>query len=195
MIKYLIIVLFILPFSVIGQTKIDTTKIKLKYNFTTQPSYFLDSIYVDISKTYIDLENIKSIKVNKDTFSYLGVLKFGKVFITSKNKNHTWATLADFKTQKTIADTVQPKIYIIDGNLISDTTNVRIEVTSIKSIDILNMAEESKQMYSGRTPNTVFLIMTKQKHKKKGKRQSLKHSVSYKCSGQHNNERQTKWNI
>jgi hypothetical protein len=38
------------------------------------------------------------------------------------------------------------KVYIIDGILISDTSNVRIEATAIKSIDILNM-ETTKGIY------------------------------------------------
>jgi len=169
MTKSLIPILFILPFIVVGQKKLDTAKIKVRHNFKTQPAYFLDSLYIDIDKTYIDIENIESIIVRRDTFFNTGNLKFGKVFITSKNKNHNWATLADFKVQKSIKDANQPKVYIIDGNLITDTTNVRIEVSFIKSIDILNMAD-AKGIYHEGPPKTVFVITTKQPLKKRKKK-------------------------
>jgi len=166
MTKALILILFILPFVVAGQTKLDTTKIKLKHNFQTQPAYFLDSVSIDLTKSYIDLTNIESIKVSNDTFIDGNTLKIGKVFITSKNKNHNWATLADFKTTKPIADTSQAKMYIVDGLVISDTSKVRIEVSFIKSIDILNMAETPGLYHEG-PPKTVFIITTKQPFKKR----------------------------
>ena len=159
-----------MPFAVIGQTTIDTTKIKIKNNFTTQPAYFLDSIFIDIKKTYINIENIKSIKVSKDTFLQNGTVKIGKIFIISNNKVHNWATLGDIKIQKSITvDTNQPKIYIIDDNLISDTTNVRIEVSFIKSIDIVNMS--NPRIYHEGLPKTIFVITTKRNH---GKHQTKK---------------------
>ena len=77
MTKYLILILFILPLVVIAQPKLDTTRIQLKHNFKTPPAYFLDSVYIDISKTYIDIENIESIKVTKDTFFNSENIKFG----------------------------------------------------------------------------------------------------------------------
>ena len=166
MTKYFNLIFFILPFSVIGQTKIDTTKIKIKNNFASQPAYFLDSSFIDMSKTYINLENIKSIEVSKDTFFQNGTLMIGKVWISSKNKTHNWATLGDIKIQKSIpVDTTLQKIYIIDGNLISDTTNVRIELDFIKSIDILNMAN-TKGIYHEGPPKTVIIVTTKHKKRK-----------------------------
>jgi len=164
--KSLILILFILPFVLLGQTKLDTTRIKLKHHFQTQPAYFLDSVNIDISKTYIDIENIESIKITKDTFFTSEIVKIGKVYITSKNKNHKWATFADFKIQKSNGDTNQPKVYIIDGNRISDTSNVRIEESFIKSINILNMADTKGIFYEG-PPKTVFVITTKQPSKKR----------------------------
>ena len=55
---------------------------------------------------------------------------------------------------------------------IMDTTNVRIEVSFIKSIDILNMADTKGIYYEG-TPKTVFIITKNEpskKHRKKNNR-------------------------
>jgi len=165
MTRFIFSTLFFIPLAVIGQIRFDTAQIRLRHNFQTQPTYFLDSVSIDISKTYFDVTNIAAIKVTSDTFYSDGLLKYGKVNIASKNKNYNWATLSDFKVKKTDTDTTQPRLYIIDGNLISDTTNVRIEKTYIKSIDIVNMADTKGIYYDGKA-KIIFLITTKQRHKK-----------------------------
>ena len=160
MTKFLLLIFLILSITVVGQTNPDTSKIMKRYNFNSKPAYFLDSVYIDISKTFLDPENIRTIKVTKGTLFDSASKTVGKVFIFSKNVNHNWTILADFKTQKSHADTSLPKVYIIDGNLISDTSNVRLETSAIKSIDILNTAETKEICYEGR-PKTVFIITDK----------------------------------
>jgi hypothetical protein len=156
----LISILFILPFVIFGQTKLDTVKIKLKYSFQTQPTYFLDSVKVDLSKTYIDLTNVESIKVTKATFVDSNDLNVGKVFITSKNKKHSWLTLTNFKEMKSIPDSNSLKLLIIDGYVISDPSNVKIEASFIKKWDILNLATTGSVYCKPSEP--ILIITTKQ---------------------------------
>src|SRR4051812_25693551 len=72
---------------------------------------FLDSVEVDLNKTYINPKNIKEIKTIVGDRGFVSRLN-DTLVITSKNKNHRWVTLSEI-TNKVIKDKL-PVNFIID---------------------------------------------------------------------------------
>jgi|GEM_PF-3800397 len=128
--QLIILLLLVFPIALFGQVKLDTSKIKKRYGFKTSPTYFIDSVKMDMSKTYLDPDNIESIKVIKED---------REVFITSKNQTHNWVVLSELKVNNPNYDSALPRLFVIDGHII-DTLTVRLELSSIRALDFLNSA-------------------------------------------------------
>jgi len=165
------LILSILLFSSIacfGQTKTlpDTvTKIKVTSTFFAIPGKtYVDSVQMDMTKTYLDPDNIKHVRVFKGNDAKLFSGSKGATLITRKNKN-PFIKLSDIRLDsiKSI-DTTLLTIFVIDGILI-DTTSVWIEATTIKSIDILKSDINPELFYD--TKKNVFILTTKKKYRKK----------------------------
>ena len=145
----------------VGQTKTlpDTvTKIKVSPTFWAIPGKtYVDSIEIDISKTYLDPDNIKEIKTYKGQDATIFSEAGGAILITRKKKL-PFISLFDIGSQKAKEDSLLPKIFIIDKKLITDTLNVRLETSVIKSIEIL---KDSNKGVIHDTPKKNYLIRTK----------------------------------
>jgi hypothetical protein len=113
---------------------------------------------MDMSKTYLDPDNIESVQVNK---------KEKVVFITSKNKKHNWQPLADIKKDTLIYNSRLPELFIIDGIPV-DTFNVLIEISTIETLNTLKGDTAGLIFCQGF--KHIYLITTKNGVKRKRKR-------------------------
>lgn len=106
----------------------------------TPPVFFIDSVRM-AKLPQLDPNKIKSIDVVKE---YDELTKtFGKVYITSKNKDFNFITLSQIANQ--YAPGAAPFIFMINNELVKDSSGViidstyilRCEVTSAKEIKYL----------------------------------------------------------
>lgn len=86
----------------------------------TNPVVYLNSITIDWDKLHLNVNNIDSMKIERKT-------ERGEIYIKTK----TWPSFLTLgmvlKKYTTLDDSLQPVIYTIDGKLVNDTTNVRID--------------------------------------------------------------------
>jgi len=161
-------ILLFLSLASFGQTKTlpDTlTKIKVTSTFFAIPGKtYVDSIEMDMSKTYIDPDNIKEMKSFKGEDAKIFSGAKGAILITRKKQN-SFVSLTDIRLDsKTSVDTTLPTVYVIDGILV-DTASVKLEVAVIKSIDILKSPANPELFHD--TKKNVFILTTKMKKRKK----------------------------
>ena len=152
----------IFPAIVKGQTTLSDTmaKIKVSANFWVTPGKtYVDSIEMDMSKTYLDPDNVMETKNYKEENAIIFSEVRGATLITRK-KRQSFVSLFDISNEKTKKDSLLPITFVIDKKLITDTSNVRLEVSVIKSIEIL---KHSKEGFKHDPPKEVYLILTKLK--------------------------------
>ncbi|WP_298148817.1 hypothetical protein [Flavobacterium sp.] len=141
-------------------------KIKVTPTFYVIPGKtYVDSVEMNMSKTYLDPHNLKEVKYFKgeDAKIHSGSTK-GAILITRKKQNQL-ISLANLKPDlKTASEKALPTDFVINGVLV-DTAAVKIEVTAIKSIKVLKPAKNSELMH--RSARNVVLIETKDKKRKK----------------------------
>lgn len=107
--------------------------------FVSMDKFYLDSIEIDMSKTYLASDNILEIKAVKSRDAEIYSTNKSAILITRK-AHHPLTSLGAIRTKLSAGDTVR---YMINDNYITDTTNVRIEVNGIDSINIVKQAEGS----------------------------------------------------
>jgi hypothetical protein len=151
-----------------GQTKTlpDTlTKIKVTPTFFALPGKtYVDSIEMDMTKTYLESNNIKEVKSYKGEDAKIFSGTNSAIFITRKKQN-PFVSLADIALRsKTLLDTSLMTTYLIDG-IPMDTALVRLEVTAIKSIEIIKTSIKPELFHE--TRKNVFILTTKNKKRKK----------------------------
>ena len=161
MTKIILVPIILFPFISFGQTNFDTTEIRLKYSQFGQLYYFLDSERIDIDKTYFNYKEIKNVSIVKDTVVMYATTPICRINLSTNIKNRKLAGLSDIHLNNSNDTTVRLKTFIIDDKIISDTSNVRIDPTFVKSISIVN---EGKGLNSNR-PESFIYIKTKRKVK------------------------------
>ena len=166
MTRLILIAFLFYPTIFYGQLRFDTSTIATKYAKYGRLYYFLDSQRIDIDKTYFNHKNIQNFTVTKDTVTFYATTPICIINLSTKRKNIQLTSLAELYIKRSSADTSRIYKYIIDGKVIDDTSNVRIDPTFVKSISINN----NKQMISGR-PTTYFIITTKGNRQKNGSQQ------------------------
>lgn len=126
---------------IINQPKSDTFKIKCYTDHHhPQPAVFIDSVRVDLNKTRILTANIEKIDVAsgyEDTVNKT----YGRVYIKLKSNIH-FLTLNDITTkygQNKIGK--NSILYVIDKEVITDTSNVRIDADFIRNVEVTNIKE------------------------------------------------------
>ena len=143
-----------------NQRREDSSKIQVSETFWATPEKcYLDSIEIQFDKTYIDTNNIKDIQVFKDRTQLLHGAR-GAILITRKNKID-FISLADIYKKFSRVDTNKIS-FIIDENLISDTSNVRFEPSVIIKIDKLKN-KSTKKTDHGFIKQTSIIITTQYK--------------------------------
>ena len=144
-----------------GQTNFDTTEIRLKYSQFGRLYYFLDFERIDINKTYFNYKEIKNVSIVKDTVVMYATTAICRINLSTNVKSRKLARLSDMHLNNSNDTIVRVKTFIIDDKIISDTSNIRIDPTFVKSISIVN---EAKGGNSNR-PETFIYIKTKRKAK------------------------------
>jgi hypothetical protein len=149
-----------------GQTLPDSlTKIKLTSTFSATPGKtYVDSIEMDMSKTYPDPDNIREIKSfkGKDAKLFSGAKA---AILISRKKQEPFVSLSDIRLSAINSiDRTLPTIFVIDG-ILMDTIAVRLETTAIKTIDIIKPSVNPEMLND--TKKNVILITTKGKNRKK----------------------------
>lgn len=130
--------------------------IKISPTFWAKPDkVYLDSIEIDLAKTYLSARNIKSIKTFKDNINRTK----SAVIITRKNVQPLFS-LNNLIREEPKEDRHLPVIFVINKTPIEDTSGVSIEVSAIKSIDIL---KDSDKTISNNPRKIVYIIHTKDK--------------------------------
>jgi hypothetical protein len=165
----LILSIFLLSTSAsFGQTKKlpDTlTKIKVTPTFfAIAGKTYVDSVEMDMSKTYLDPDNIKEVKSFKSQDSKVFSGAKGAILIT-RQKQNPFVSLTDIRlNSKTSVDTSLPTAYVIDG-ILTDTASVKLEVAAIRSIEIINPSVNPELFHD--TRKNVFILTTKNKKRMK----------------------------
>jgi hypothetical protein len=137
----LLIVLLSSPLVCTGQvhTLPDTRRIKIAESVWAKPgTCYLDLVEVDLSKIYLDTENVEDMRVIKGEDAKLWSGAKGVTVITRKKKKEllTLGHIAD----KFPADSLKSFRFIIDDKFVADTSGIRLEDTVIKNIRILGNA-------------------------------------------------------
>ncbi|MFN7494031.1 MAG: hypothetical protein ACK5RG_14020 [Cyclobacteriaceae bacterium] len=136
-----LIVLLSSPLVCTGQvhTLPDTSRIKIADNVWAKPgTCYLDLVEVDLSKIYLDPENVKDMRVIKGEGAKLWSGAKGVTVITRKEKKEllTLGYIAD----KFPADSLKSFRFIIDDKFVADTSGVRLEEAVIKNMKVLRNA-------------------------------------------------------
>lgn len=165
MYKFSLLLILLAAVSIKAQEKTlpnQNQDIVISKTFTAQyGACYLDSIKIDLSKTYLDWDNIKDIR------SYQGALAKtyshtpSAILITQK-KHAKLILLKDMAALKT--DELEPDeetpVIVIDGKLIADLEGYQIEESCITGISVLRNSKNTDP--SLRRPTTI-LFSTKNK--------------------------------
>jgi hypothetical protein len=130
---------------------------------------FVDNRRANFPMAYLDPNNIASMQIIKgaDSINKTG----GSVYITTKSGYLPALTLADILRGQPEFN-AKNILYIMDGNLISDTTNLRIDPFTLVKVQTVNSADASYLAQKGE-PLVVVMISTTTKYKQAGKDQIL----------------------
>ena len=120
---------------------IDSTYIKIYHSKDYAdtgfpPAYFIDSVRAQ-SMSYLNPKDILDIKVvgGKDSVNKTN----GKIYITLKKHPYHFITIEEL-TKRCIPNfdsKTQPVIYMWDDKLVTDTTNMKFEITYIRDVEVI----------------------------------------------------------
>lgn len=100
-----------------------------------EPRYFIDSTLIDIQKVYFNPNQIESINVVKND-------SVGKIFIKTKQGSSSYITLNDILKKYTTLDLIKNSIlFRIDGKVIDDITDVKIDDSYFIYVDTASLAK------------------------------------------------------
>jgi hypothetical protein len=151
---------FLLPLFGFAQTKAED-KIIISKTLTAMPGeFYVDSVKVDINKTFLDADNIKMVNVFKSEAGKKDKKIKGATLITRKSKPHLiflnelmqGAVANSEKLQK--AEKIK---VMLNGNEITHTDGYLFERSAIENFDIITDDKEGKAL---KVP--VVAITTKQ---------------------------------
>lgn len=141
--------LFLLPLYGFAQTKAED-KIKISKTLTALPGeFYVDSVKVDINKTFLDSDNIKMVKVFKSEAAKADKKAKGATLITRKSKPHLiflndlmqGAVANSEKLQK--AEKIK---VILNGNEITHTDGYLFERSAIEKFEIVTEGKDGKSL-------------------------------------------------
>jgi hypothetical protein len=154
--RYIILVTSLfLTQHIYAQNNTDTVRVSPSFIATMGKTY-LDSVEIDITKTYLDSKNIQDVKaIQPRDEAFYTTHQYATLII--RKKPTRLLPLEEFKSDH-IYPANKPLQFVINKELISDTSNVRIELSAIKSISILKETESS---VTHESRPTVILINLK----------------------------------
>jgi hypothetical protein len=169
MIRLLLNISLLIPVTCPGQTQLspdNVTKIQVTSTFWMTPGkVYVDSIEMDMTKTYLDPDNIKAIKTFKSKDSQT-VNKAKKATLIIRKKKEPFISISDLRLNSyPTGDSLLPTVFVIDGILISDTASVKLEKTAIRYIEVLRPSVSPALFHE--TPKVVFVLATRSKTRRK----------------------------
>lgn len=132
--------------------------------FAVSGKTYVDSIEMNLSKTYLDPRNIKEVRYFKNEDAMLHSGSKGALLITRKKQTPFVSLSRIISNSKTAIDKSLPTEYIVDG-IVVDTAAVKIEVTAIKSITTLLTSNKPELIH--RTQKNVVVLVTRMNKRKK----------------------------
>lgn len=142
--------------------KTDTTKFKVTETFWVKENkVYVDSIEMELSKTYLDTNNIAEIIFFNDNPQSLHKNR-GATLITRKKKVD-FIGLVDLLKSLKISDSTKVN-FIVDGDLIIDRSSLRFEPLAIVQIEILK--NSSSKVDHGFDSYINILVTTQRRRNK-----------------------------
>ena len=126
------------------------------------PKYFLDSVEINIQKTFLDGSNISLINATRpeeDTVYTTHRIKH--IYLTQKEK-HQLVALSQINLGN-LSCISKNKKYLLDDSLLLDTTDIRIELSIIKKI---NIRCDDTSPSNQHDPTTTYIYITTTRPKK-----------------------------
>jgi hypothetical protein len=117
------------------------------------PDWYIDSVKIDFSLTWLNPMHIESINVEKQTKGHPN----GAVYLQWKTPHPAFRSLWDISATQPL--TKGPILYIIDDSLIRDTANVRIEAANIFQVHTVSSAQIG-YFPAGARPVSIVLVET-----------------------------------
>ena len=164
--KYLAFIILInLNSALYGQVRRDTTKIKVSETFYATPDkFYVDSVETEISKIYLDPNNIKEVMTFKDNE---GSLDYSRVvYLLTRKEKVEYLTLADLYSKLNIHDSLPVKFFV-DGEFLEDTSGVRFEPLVIKKIKV----KRNKSYKDGDNDERIINVLITTQWRRKSKPQ------------------------
>lgn len=119
-------------------TEQDTVQVSPSFLAYMDKTY-LDSVEIDTAKTYLDIDNILETKaIHTRSNEVYSTHRYAALII--RKVPNKLVSLGELSTRIAPKDSVR---YIINDKYITDTSNVRIEVSGIDSINVIREAEGS----------------------------------------------------
>lgn len=135
------------------------------------PLFYLDSVNVEMSKLLFDANKLSAIKVTNNYYDS-SMQIHGKVFMTSKDpKNYNFLTISQIL--RPFKKEIQtPTIFMLDNEILKDTSNFKIDSSYILKVLLLQNAENK---YSENTmrDSAILKIITRTK-KNPGKHKQIR---------------------
>jgi hypothetical protein len=149
-----LVLLLLVSFSLIGHAQQNTKPSAIT---AMQPLVYLDSVPVNILHLYFDLNKLANLTVDEYHDSTLHIN--GKVFMTSKDpKGYQFLTMADLMNAYK-KDAQAPTLFMVDNELLTDTSQVRIDSSYILHVKLTQSSEIA--YLKNILPNlTIFKITT-----------------------------------
>ena len=102
------------------------------------PTFYVDSQAVNLKKTYLNPDNIISMSVFKDT---IGPRSNGSIYISLKKPLHEFVSLPEAVRNNLPEMAGKKVLFIISGQVIKDTANIRIDPSFAVNMHAVNLSE------------------------------------------------------
>ena len=163
--KYLIFFICLLPAHLLlGQVTLasDTAKFKVSNTFWAKNNrQYVDSIEMDLLKTYLDLDNIVQALIFTENHESLHNSK--QVALITRKEKVDFIGFIDLMKSLNLEDSINVKFYI-DGDFIPDTSGILFEPLAVKEIEIVKNL--SIKVDNGFDNNIHIMVTTKWRGKK-----------------------------
>jgi hypothetical protein len=105
------------------------------------PTYKIDSQNINIKKVYVNPDNISQISVEKGKLSDLS--NSGTIYLTLKQSYSSFLTIGDIVRRKDPGFSETKVLYIVNDQIIKDTTGIRIDPTFILNVHAVSVTNIS----------------------------------------------------
>lgn len=123
------------------------------------PDTYLNAVKIDLNKVFLNPKSIDSIKIEKKTPQ-------GTIYILTKNRKFTTLTLRNIVNKYTNIKHIDNSIlFRIEGKLIEDTTEIKIDDSYFIYVDVVNLSgvKYLNDKFRGLKIITIDLVETERK--------------------------------